>query len=63
MTIRARMNDEIDAHRVQVIDNHGLNLGVMNIAFALQMAADARLNLVEIAPAAVPPVCKLTDKR
>jgi translation initiation factor IF-3 len=63
MTIRARMNDEIDADRVQVIDKHGLNLGVMDIASALQMAADAGLNLVEIAPAAVPSVCKLTDKR
>ena len=46
---------------VQLIDAEGLNRGVTPIAEALQLAEAASLDLVEIVPNAVPPVCKILD--
>jgi translation initiation factor IF-3 len=47
--------------QVRVIDDSGQQLGVLPIEQALQRARDAGLDLVEISPHAVPPVCKILD--
>jgi translation initiation factor IF-3 len=57
------MNDEIGDAKVQVIDRDGANLGIMETAVALRLASEAGLNLVEVAPDAVPAVCKLVQAR
>jgi len=46
---------------VQLIDDKGGNLGVIPIERALEIAAEAGLDLVEIAPNSSPPVCKVLD--
>ncbi|MEP7220074.1 MAG: translation initiation factor IF-3 [Bacteroidota bacterium] len=56
-----RVNREIRAPRVRVIDEHGEQLGLMSSREALQLAMDRELDLVEIAPQATPPVCKIID--
>ena len=56
-----RTNNRIIAKSVQVIDNNGQNLGVMETASALQMAMDAGLDLVELNATSVPPVVKIMD--
>ena len=58
-----RMNDEIGDAEVQVIDRDGANLGVMKTEIALRLTSEAGLNLVEVAPDAVPAVCKLVQPR
>ena len=56
-----RINREIRAREVQLIDAEGLNRGVTNITDAQQVAEEAGLDLVEIVPNATPPVCKILD--
>ena len=56
-----RVNRDIRAVQVQLIDAEGLNRGVVNIAEAQQLADEAALDLVEIVPNASPPVCKILD--
>ena len=57
-----RINREIrGVPNVQLIDDEGQNLGVVPFFDALDRAADAGLDLVEIAPNSQPPVCKLLD--
>ena len=56
-----RVNEEIRAREVQLIDASGHNHGPTPIQAALDMAQAAGLDLVEIAPNSVPPVCKLLD--
>jgi translation initiation factor IF-3 len=51
----------IQAREVRVIDEEKNALGVLPTAQAVQMARDRGLDLVEIAPTAQPPVCKITD--
>jgi translation initiation factor IF-3 len=46
---------------VQLIDDTGANRGVVSFFDALKLAEDAGLDLVEIAPNSVPPVCKILD--
>lgn len=55
------MNEEIRAREVQLIDKDGSNRGAVPLSQALQVAAEAGLDLVEIAPNATPPVCKILD--
>ncbi|MBE6731685.1 MAG: translation initiation factor IF-3 [Ruminococcaceae bacterium] len=55
------MNDEIRDKEVRVIDTDGSQLGIMATADALKKAAEKNLDLVKIAPQAVPPVCKIID--
>ncbi len=55
------MNTEIGVASVRLIDHNGDNRGVVPTREALQMAYDAGLDLVEISPTAVPPVCKILD--
>jgi translation initiation factor IF-3 len=56
-----RINDEIGGIRVRLVDEKGQMVGVVGRSEALTMAANAGLDLVEIAPNADPPVCKILD--
>src|ERR1700739_4786773 len=56
-----RINEEIRTREVQLIDQTGHNHGPIETRFALAMAQEAGLDLVEIAPNSTPPVCKLLD--
>jgi translation initiation factor IF-3 len=56
-----RVNEEIRVPQVRLIDENGEMLGVMSIRDALYKAFQAGLDLLEISPNAVPPVCKITD--
>ena len=56
-----RINEEIRAREVRVITNDGEALGIMSSRAALQAAVERHLDLVEIAPTAKPPVCKIMD--
>ena len=56
-----RVNEEIRNREVQLIDQTGHNHGTVDTRFALEKAQEAGLDLVEIAPNSVPPVCKILD--
>jgi translation initiation factor IF-3 len=56
-----RINDEIRVPQVRLIDDAGEMIGVMSAREALIRAYDVGLDLVEISPNAVPPVCKILD--
>ncbi|MBN9006211.1 MAG: translation initiation factor IF-3 [Rhizobiales bacterium] len=56
-----RTNDEIRNAQVQLINAEGTNLGTVETIAAIKMAADAGMDLVEIAPNSSPPVCKIMD--
>jgi translation initiation factor IF-3 len=56
-----RINEEIRVPAVQLIDQSGHNHGPTDIQVALTRAQEAGLDLVEIAPNSVPPVCKILD--
>lgn len=55
------MNREIRVPEVRVIDAEGNNLGVRPITEAVQLAQEAELDLVEVAPNADPPVARIMD--
>lgn len=56
-----RVNREIYAPEVRVIDSDGQMLGIMSVPQALRLAEDRGLDLIEIAPTANPPTCKIMD--
>ena len=56
-----RINDRIRAPEIRLIGADGENLGVVRPHQALMLAEEAGLDLVEISPTAVPPVCKIMD--
>ncbi len=56
-----RYNNRINSPEVQVIASNGENLGVLNTNEAIAMAKEEGLDLIEIAPNAKPPVCKIID--
>ena len=56
-----RINELIRVREVRLIDGEGNQKGIVPTIQALQMARDAGLDLVEVAPQAQPPVCKLLD--
>jgi len=56
-----RINDEIRAREVHLIDKDGSNKGTVPIADALALAQEAGLDLVEISPNVTPPIVKLLD--
>ncbi|HRQ14078.1 MAG TPA: translation initiation factor IF-3 [Promineifilum sp.] len=55
------MNRQIRAREVRLIDHNGVNRGVLPFFDALRIAEDAELDLVEVAPNANPPVCRVLD--
>ncbi len=56
-----RINNEINAAKVRVVDPEGEQLGILSLEDALLVAEEAGLDLVEVAPGASPPVCKILD--
>ncbi len=56
-----RINRQIRAREVFVIDAEGTQKGVMSVYDAVQLAEEAGLDLVEVSPNAAPPVCKILD--
>jgi translation initiation factor IF-3 len=56
-----RVNNEITAPEVRLVGAEGEQIGIVSIRVALQMAEEAEIDLVEIAPLAKPPVCKIMD--
>ncbi|MEE8633302.1 MAG: translation initiation factor IF-3 [Methyloceanibacter sp.] len=56
-----RVNEGIDTPEIQLIDATGENVGVVEINDARERALEAGLDLVEISPNSVPPVCKILD--
>ncbi|OIO50780.1 MAG: translation initiation factor IF-3 [Parcubacteria group bacterium CG1_02_44_65] len=58
---RIRTNEWIRVSPILLIDEKGRNLGVVETSKALQMSRDKGLDLIEIAPQAQPPVCRIMD--
>ncbi len=56
-----RINDRIRAREVRVIDENGEQLGILPPFEALKIARERGLDLVEVSPNAVPPVCRIQD--
>ena len=56
-----RVNEDIRLREVQLIDQNGTNVGVIDTPTAIKMAQEAGLDLVEISPNTSPPVCKILD--
>lgn len=56
-----RINKEIRAKEVRLINYNGENLGVVSVQEALKIAQDVGLDLIEISPQVNPPVCKVLD--
>ncbi|GHV51378.1 translation initiation factor IF-3 [Synergistales bacterium] len=56
-----RVNSEIRVSEVLLIDDQGNKLGVVPIAEALRLSEERELDLVEVAPLAAPPVCRILD--
>lgn len=56
-----RVNEAISAKEVRVIGKEGKQLGIMDIGKALEIARREALDLIEIAPQASPPVCRVMD--
>ncbi len=56
-----QINEEIRDKEVRLIGEDGAQLGIMSAAEALKVAAEQELDLVKIAPASNPPVCKIMD--
>lgn len=58
---RERINEQIRAAQIRVIDNQGNQLGIMTPFEAMQIAREREIDLVEVAPLANPPVCRIMD--
>ncbi len=58
---RVRINEQIKVPEVRLIGPDGQQIGVMPTREALAFAAEAHLDLVEVAPQAAPPVCRVMD--
>ncbi len=56
-----KINEQIPADRVLVIDENNTNLGEMDLTRAIELARERELDLVEVFPKAQPPVCRIAD--
>lgn len=56
-----KVNKQIRAHRVRLVNQEGQQLGIVAIDQALRLAAEKKLDLVEVVPNADPPVSKIMD--
>ena len=56
-----KINEEIRAREVRVVSATNDQLGIMSTRDALRLASEQLLDLVEVAPAAKPPVCRIMD--
>ncbi|NHC24953.1 translation initiation factor IF-3 [Nocardioides sp. IC4_145] len=61
MSTELRINDRIRVSEVRLVGPNGETVGIVPTADALRLAQEADLDLVEVAPMARPPVCKLMD--
>ncbi len=59
--MRERINNQIRAKELRVIDNNNDNVGVLSLEEALKMAESLGLDLIEVSPQANPPVAKIMD--
>ncbi len=59
--MRERINNQIRASELRVLDSEGQNLGVLSIKEALELAQNKGLDLIEISPNANPPIAKVMD--
>ena len=56
-----RINEEIRAKEIRVVSSDGEQLGILSVKDAIKLAQEKELDLVEVAPAAKPPVCRIMD--
>ena len=56
-----RVNEKIRAREIRLVDNDGEQIGVMPLKKGMTIAEEKGLDLVEVAPQAKPPVCKVMD--
>jgi translation initiation factor IF-3 len=61
LAVEPRVNDQIRAAEIRLVGPDGEQIGIVGLTQALQVAAEVGLDLVEVAPMAQPPVCKLID--
>jgi translation initiation factor IF-3 len=61
ISVEPRINDRIRVPEVRLVGPQGEQVGIVRIEDALRLAVEADLDLVEVAPMAKPPVCKLMD--
>lgn len=61
LAMPARVNGQIGAKEVNVIGVNGEQFGVMSLTKALKLAQSQGIDLVEIAPHAKPPICRIVD--
>ncbi len=61
ISVEPRINDRIRVPEVRLVGPNGEQVGIVAIGDALRLAQEADLDLVEVAPTARPPVCKLMD--
>ncbi|MFZ1361604.1 MAG: translation initiation factor IF-3 [Candidatus Nanopelagicales bacterium] len=61
MSVEPRINERIRVPEVRLVGPAGEQVGIVKVEAALRMAIDNDLDLVEVAPQARPPVCKLMD--
>ncbi|CAN5687504.1 hypothetical protein BH09CHL1_BH09CHL1_28050 [soil metagenome] len=59
--VQTRVNERIRIREVRLIDEEGTQVGIIATRDALEMARQRGLDLVEVAPNAIPPVCRLMD--
>lgn len=59
--MRERINNQIRAKELRLLDNEGQNLGILSIKDALELAQSKGLDLIEISPNANPPIAKIMD--
>lgn len=59
--MRERINNQIRASELRVIDSEGVNLGVMSFKAAFDLANSQGMDLIEIGPSAVPPIAKIME--
>ncbi|MDR1571102.1 MAG: translation initiation factor IF-3 [Clostridiales Family XIII bacterium] len=55
------INEEIRDRELRVVDHDGAQLGIMSLEAAMALATERKMDLVNIAPNAKPPVCKILD--
>ena len=61
ISVEPRINERIRVPEVRLVGPNGEQVGIVRIEDALRLAAEADLDLVEVAPMSKPPVCKLMD--
>ena len=61
ISVEPRINDRIRVPEIRLVGAAGEQIGIISVTEALRMAQEADLDLVEVAPEARPPVCKLMD--